>query len=163
MPDSVVSIYLFWIYWVVQRLGLPLWSSGQSSCLQIQRSGFDSRRYNFFSEVVGLERGSLSLVSTIEELLERKSSGCGPEKREYDRRDPLRWPRDIFYPQKLALTLLASGGRSVGITRTRTEATEFVSFLLNGWRQLKKNSASCSEFVEHVGCLEERLINDGRK
>jgi hypothetical protein len=39
---------------------------------------------------VGLERGPLSLVSTIEELLERKSSGSGLEIREYDRRDPPR-------------------------------------------------------------------------
>jgi hypothetical protein len=33
--------------------------------------------------VVGLERGSPSLVSTIEELLERNSSGSGLENREY--------------------------------------------------------------------------------
>jgi hypothetical protein len=46
----------------------PLWSSGQSSWLQIQRSGFDSRCYQVFCEVVGLERGPLSLVSTTEEL-----------------------------------------------------------------------------------------------
>jgi hypothetical protein len=52
--------------------GPPLWSSGQSFCLQIQRSGFDSRRYQMLLEVVGLERGPLSLVSTIEELLGRK-------------------------------------------------------------------------------------------
>jgi hypothetical protein len=26
----------------------PLWSSGQSSWLQMQRSGFDSRRYQIF-------------------------------------------------------------------------------------------------------------------
>jgi hypothetical protein len=58
----------------------PLWSSGQSSWLQIQRSGFDSRRYQIFWEVVGLERGPLNLVSTIEELLVRKSSGFGLEK-----------------------------------------------------------------------------------
>jgi hypothetical protein len=32
--------------------------------------GFDSRRYQIFSEVVGLERGPLSLVRIIEELLE---------------------------------------------------------------------------------------------
>jgi hypothetical protein len=48
----------------------PLWSSGQSSWLQIQASGFDSLRYQIFWEVVGLERGPLSLVSTAEELLE---------------------------------------------------------------------------------------------
>jgi hypothetical protein len=29
-------------------LGPPLWSSGQSSWLQIQRSRFDSRRYQIF-------------------------------------------------------------------------------------------------------------------
>jgi hypothetical protein len=40
--------------------------------------------------VVGLERGSLSLMSTIEELLERKSSGSGLGSREYGRRDPSR-------------------------------------------------------------------------
>jgi hypothetical protein len=47
----------------------PLWSSGQSSWLQIQRSGFDSRRYPIFWEVAGLERGPLSLVSTTKQLL----------------------------------------------------------------------------------------------
>jgi hypothetical protein len=59
--------------------GPPLWSSGQSSWLQIQRSGFDSRPYEIFWEVVGLERGPLSLVSTVEELLGRKSSGSDLE------------------------------------------------------------------------------------
>jgi hypothetical protein len=36
---------------------------------------------------VGLERGPLSLVSTIEELLGRKSSGFSLESREYGSRD----------------------------------------------------------------------------
>jgi hypothetical protein len=62
-----------------------LWSSGQNSWLEIQRSGFDFRRYQIFWEVVGLERGLLSLVSTILELLGRKSSGSGLENREYGR------------------------------------------------------------------------------
>jgi hypothetical protein len=35
-------------------------------------SGFDSRRYQIFWEVVGLERGPPILVRIIEELLERK-------------------------------------------------------------------------------------------
>jgi hypothetical protein len=39
--------------------------------------GFDSRRYQIFWKVVGLEQGPLSLVSTIEELFEWKSSGFG--------------------------------------------------------------------------------------
>jgi hypothetical protein len=71
-------------------MNVPLWSSGQSSCLEIQKSGFDSRRYQIFGEVVGLECGPLSLVSTTEELLGRKSSGSGLESREYGRRDPSR-------------------------------------------------------------------------
>jgi hypothetical protein len=50
--------------------GPPLWSSGQSSWLQIRRPGFGSRHYQ--KKVVDLERGPLSLVSTIEELLDRK-------------------------------------------------------------------------------------------
>jgi hypothetical protein len=75
---------------------------------------------------MGLEQGLLSLVSTIEELLERKRSGSGLEIREYGRRDPSRWPRGTLYPQKLALTSQTSGGRSVGIVRSRTQATKFV-------------------------------------
>jgi hypothetical protein len=43
--------------------------------------GFNSKGFQIFREVVGLERGPLSLVSTIEELLERKISGCGLESR----------------------------------------------------------------------------------
>ena len=34
------------------------------------------------------------------------------------------------YPQKLALTSPTGGGRSVGIVRVRTKATEFVLFVL---------------------------------
>jgi hypothetical protein len=103
----------------------PLWSSGVSSCLQIQRSGFASLRYQIFWEVVGLERGPLSLVSTTEELLERKSSGSGLESQEYGRWYPSRWQRGTIYPQTLAITSPTSGGRSVGIVRSRTQATEF--------------------------------------
>jgi hypothetical protein len=77
--------------------------------------GFDSRRYQIFWEVVGLEQGSLSLVRIIEELLEWKSSGSGQENGINGWGDPLRWPRDTLYPQKLALTSPTSGGRSVGI------------------------------------------------
>jgi hypothetical protein len=40
--------------------------------------------------VAGLERGPLSLVSIIEELLGRRNSGSGVEIREYGRRDPSR-------------------------------------------------------------------------
>jgi hypothetical protein len=48
----------------------PLWSSGQSSWQQIHRYGFYYGRYQILSKV--LEWGPLSLMSTTEELLEKK-------------------------------------------------------------------------------------------
>jgi hypothetical protein len=78
---------------------------------------------------VGLERGPLSLVSTIEELLEWKSSGSGLENREYGREDPLLWPRGTLCSQKLALTSPTCGGRWVGIVRLRTKIMEFVCLM----------------------------------
>jgi hypothetical protein len=116
----------------IQRWPL-LWSSGQGSWLLSQRSGFDSWRYQIFWEVVGLERGPLSLVSTTEELLGRKSSGSGQENRDYGRRDPPRWPCDTLYRQKLTLTSPTIGGRSVSIVRSRNKATELLLLLLLLW------------------------------
>jgi hypothetical protein len=93
--------------------------------------GFHSQCYQIFWEVVGLERGPLSLVHTIEELLGRNSSGSGLESQEYDHVDPLHQPRDTLYLQKLALTSVTNGGRSVGIVRSWTKAMELrVSFTL---------------------------------
>jgi uncharacterized protein YaiE (UPF0345 family) len=63
----------------------------------------------------------------------RKCNGSGLEIREYCRRDPSRWLHGTLYPQKLALTSRTSGGRSVGIVRSRTQATEF------SFSQLKVN------------------------
>jgi hypothetical protein len=97
----------------------------QSSRLQIQRSGFDSRRYQIFWEVVGLKRGPLGVVSTTKGVLERKSSDSSLEIREYGHRDTSRWPRGTLYLKKLALTSSTSGGRLVGIVRSWTQATEF--------------------------------------
>jgi hypothetical protein len=103
--------------------------------------------------VVGLERGALSLVSTIEELLERKSSGSGLESREYGRWDPSRWPGGTLYPQKLALTSLTSSGRSVGIVRSRTQAMEFS--LVPGHRSRSSGFDSlCCQMFWEVVCLE---------
>jgi hypothetical protein len=113
----------------------PLWSIGQSSWLQIQRSGFDSRRYQIFWEVVGLERGSLSLMSTTEELLGINCSDSGLENRECRRRDPSRWPRNNLYPQMFALISPTSGGRSVGRVRSRTKATELLVLYIYIWER----------------------------
>jgi hypothetical protein len=64
-------------------------------------------------------------LSTIEELLRRKGSGSGLERREYGRRDPSRWPRGTLYPLQLALTSPTSGGLSESIARSPTQTTEF--------------------------------------
>jgi hypothetical protein len=74
---------------------------------------------------VGLERGPLSLMSTTEEKLGKKSNGSGLENGEYGRRDRSRRYMTPLYPQKLALSSPTSGGRSVGIVRSRTQTTVF--------------------------------------
>jgi hypothetical protein len=65
-------------------------------------------------------------VSATEELVERESSGSGVEteiiavgirRADY---------ATLLYPQKSALTSPKSCGRSVGLVRSRTQATEFV-------------------------------------
>jgi hypothetical protein len=61
---------LFRLFDILLLFRQPLWSSSQSSWLQIRRPGFDSQHDQ--KKVVGLERGPLSLMSTIEELLDRK-------------------------------------------------------------------------------------------
>jgi hypothetical protein len=60
-----LSQILIYIFTVAYRLcGLVIRVSGYRS----RGPGFDFRRYHIFFKVVGLERGPLSLVSTIEEL-----------------------------------------------------------------------------------------------
>jgi hypothetical protein len=63
---------------------------------------------------VGLERGPLSLVSTIEELLGKKSSGFGLENRDYGRSVPPLWPRDTPVSEKVC-TNFADKRRSLGL------------------------------------------------
>jgi hypothetical protein len=76
---------------------------------------------------VGLERGTLSLVSRTEELLGRENIDSGLENRDYDRRGSAELTtRHSSILKELALTSPTSGGRSVGIFLSRTQATEFV-------------------------------------
>jgi hypothetical protein len=79
---------------------------------------------------VGLERGPLSLVSTTEELLRRKSSGSGLEIREYGLRGSVTLTTWHLYPQKLALVSPISADRLVGIVRSLTQATELFTTLV---------------------------------
>ena len=65
--DKVLTLYLSQVTPMSDRLcGLVVRVSGY----RYRGLGFDSRRYQIFGVVVGLERGPLSLVRSIEELLE---------------------------------------------------------------------------------------------
>jgi hypothetical protein len=70
---------------------------------------------------MGLEQSALSLVSTSEELLGRKSSGSGLEIREYGRRGPSRWLRGTLYQQKVRTNFDAKR-RSLGCYSWLAEA-----------------------------------------
>jgi hypothetical protein len=74
---------------------------------------------------VGLEWDLLSLMSTIEELLGRNSSGSSLEMQEYGCRDSLCWLHGIYYTQKLAQTSPTRGGFSVSIVCSWTKTTIF--------------------------------------
>jgi hypothetical protein len=69
--------------------------------------------------------GPLSLVSTIEELLGRKSSGSILETENTVVGIRYADCATLSILRKLVLTSPTSGGRSVGIVRSRTKATEF--------------------------------------
>jgi hypothetical protein len=129
MSSSVIFTVPF--CFLMTSVRLPLWSGGQSSLIQIHMSWvWFLAPSGFFLEIMGLEQGPLSLVSTIEELLERNISGSSLERREYGHGDPLHWPCDSLYLQKLTLTLPRSCCHVVGIVHSWTKDTVVVFFLV---------------------------------
>jgi hypothetical protein len=76
-------------------------------------------------KVVGLERGPLSLQSTTEELLDRKVAA--PVWKTENTAVGIRHADHVApsIRKKLAITSPTSGGRSVGIVRSRTQTMEF--------------------------------------
>jgi hypothetical protein len=71
-------------------------------CYRSRGPGFDSWNYQIFW-VVDLEQGPVSLISTstIEELLERESSGSGLENRDYGHGDLPHWLHHIHLSAKV--------------------------------------------------------------
>jgi hypothetical protein len=140
VPFVMAPIFSFRIVREWDSFGLPLWSSGQSSWLQIQRfwvrfpalpnflrssvSGTGStqpREYNWAPLwSTGYRfRGSgfdSRRCQIFWEVVGRNSSGSGLEIWEYGHGDPLCRPRDTLHPQKLALTsLLRSWPKAMGV------------------------------------------------
>jgi hypothetical protein len=74
-------------------------------------------------------------MSTTKKLLESKSSRSGLERREYGQRNLWHWPCNTLYLKKLALASPTSGGRSVGIVRSLTQATELI-YIQNMWEKV---------------------------
>jgi hypothetical protein len=82
-------------------------------------------------KVVGLERGPLSLVSTTEELLDRKVAA--PDYKTENTAVGIRHADHVtsYIRKKLAITSPTSGGRSVGIVLSQTQTMEFSFFSLD--------------------------------
>jgi hypothetical protein len=102
---------------------------------------------------VGLEQGSLSLVSTIEDLLERKSSGSGLGNRDYGRSGMYRADYATpLYLHKLALTSPTSGGSS----ETEVNSKHHLPIALS-WRNSLRYSLvkGCVSFVDGLDFVEK--------
>jgi hypothetical protein len=122
LSTSLEYIILFLI--LVSRP--PLWSSGQSLWLQIQRSRVQ------FPALADYLRSGVSGTGSTQPREDNcvdtrmKKQRIRSRKNEInDRGNSLRWPRITPYPQKLALTSPTCGGRSIGIVRLRTTVMEF--------------------------------------
>jgi hypothetical protein len=131
--------------WAEEVLNEFRWFVGNETLSWICRVNFSFGLYRFDMDrlcglvvrVLGYRSGGPGSIPGTESTQPReynwgatcwKSSGSCLENREYGRRDLSRWPRGTLYPQKLEITSPTSGGRSVGIVRSRTQTMEFFLF-----------------------------------
>jgi hypothetical protein len=109
----------------------PLWSNRQRFWLQFQRSRVRFPALPDFLRSTGSGTGPTQPVwGQLRSYLSEKVAAPVKKTEINGRGDSLRWPRNTLYQQRLALTSPTGGGRSVGIVRLRTTATEFS--LVNG-------------------------------
>ena len=135
--------------------GPPLWSSGQSFWLQIQRSRVRFQALPDFLSISGSETGSTQPRELNWGATWIKKVAAPVQKTEINGRgDLLPWPREPLYPQKLALTSPTGGGRSVGIFHSRTKATKFVCF----WLMICSSSLISNYAVVHFYAVSSSLI-----
>jgi hypothetical protein len=104
-------------------------------------------------KAVGLERGPLSLVSTTEELLDRKVAA--PVYTIENTAVGIRHADHVApsIRKKLAITSPTSGGRFVAIVRSRTQTMEFsldVTFTWTGYGSVSGYSGQNSELSRFV-------------
>jgi hypothetical protein len=114
----------------------PLWPSGQSSWLQTQRCLVRLPALPDF-----LRNNGSGMVSTQSREYNwraawKESSGSSLQNREYSSRDPLCWPCNTLYQQRLALTSPTRGGRSAGIVRSwpRGQGDFFFVYVMRWWK-----------------------------
>jgi hypothetical protein len=132
MNSHKTEIFKFKLYSVLYFSRPPLWSSGQSFWLQIQRYRVRFPALpDFLSSSSVTGTGSTQPREVNWGATWIKSSGSGPENRDYRKQRltavGIRCTDHVtpLYPQKLALTSPTGGGRCVGIVRSRTKATAF--------------------------------------
>jgi hypothetical protein len=122
-----------WKFLILPRLefwplGCPAHSRSLYRLRYCDSTQVNTINYQIFWKVVWNGVHSASWVQ-LRSYLKEKVAAPGLESREYGDRDPSCWPRGAIYPQKLALASPTSGGRSVGIVRSRTQA--FIVFWNN--------------------------------
>jgi hypothetical protein len=79
------------------------------------------RRYKIFREIVGLERGALSLVMIIEKIFEWQVAARGIKCWDQRAYESFAWPHYTIYTQKFSGPSRTSGGRSVCIGHLRAK------------------------------------------